>query len=299
MYKGRQSLPVAQLAWRDDPVQADCYIDDAGTPGARSKSAFLSPLRRSWCAVIVPWRAAGPLGVAVDLLLGGVRQDYGAEELHFAEIYGGRGVWEGVSVDRRIEVFDLTTEIFVRFGMPVIFQTVSESIFSDHAAFFSRYRSKLGQFWKVESIPHNGLLLTCYQFAKYFRYLNREYPTDFPSPLPGYVDEGLARAGAEVDLPNWGDAIEDKKLMFRRSVDVPGLQLADFAAFTISRTQWLAVKQQRGKSIRPPDLHIMGLSGRLNVFNLVIDPGSFSGEDYDDLLMKDREKKRSAEVAAS
>ena len=244
--------------------------------------------------VVVPWRAAGRLGVAVDLLRRGVKEDFGADELHFSEIYSGNGVWRRVGVDKRIEIFDLMTRIFERFGMPVMFQTVSESMFSEDAAFFSEYRSKPGQFWKVESIPHYGLLLTCYKVARQFRYLKRRYPSDFPVPLPAYVDEGQARAGAEVELQNWGDAIEDRRLLFRRSVDVPGLQLADFAAFTVARSQWLAAKQERGKPIGSGDLHIMRISGKLNLFNLdkvFIDPRSFSGEDYDELLMSDREAK--------
>ena len=83
------------------------YIDDAGTPGVRSKSAFLSESRKSWCAVVVPRRASHPVSAALALLLFGIRQDYGAEELHFSEIYSGRGVWRGVAIEDRMKIFDL------------------------------------------------------------------------------------------------------------------------------------------------------------------------------------------------
>ena len=270
------------------------YIDDAGTPGAMSKSAFLDKSRKSWCAVIVPERAAEPLSRDVQIFLRGVKQDYGVNELHFADVYGGRGGWRTVPVAKRIEVFDLMTMVFEGFSLPVIFQTVSQSMYTDHARFFSRAIAKLDEFWNINSIPHFGLLLTCYEISENFDYLKVEYPSDFPRPLPAYVDEGLAKAGAEVKLPNWEHAIEGRKLTFQSSVDNPGLQLADFAAFSISRSQWIAAKQEKEAPNRDADRHIMSISGKLNVFNLPrveIDPASFSREDYERFLRRDRAAK--------
>ena len=275
-------------------IIAGFYIDDAGTPGAESKSPFLSESRKSWCAVIVPERAVDALGADVGLFLRGVKRDYGVDELHFADVYGGRRGWRAVPVAKRIEIFDLMTQAFVSFNLPVIFQTVSQSTYSDHAAFFSRVKAKSSEFWDVKSIPHFGLLLTCFQIAKYFDYLKKEYPSDFPRPLPAYVDEGLAKPGAEVTLPNWGHAIDGKKLMFQRSVDNPGLQLADFAAFSISRTQWIAARQLSGTPISVADQHIVSISGKLNLFNIdrvAIDPGNFSRKDYELVLRQDRAAK--------
>ena len=60
---------------------------------------------------------------------------------------------KGVAVEKRIEIFDLMTDVFVEFNLPVIFQTVSESMFSDHAERFSRVVSRKGQFWDIKKIP--------------------------------------------------------------------------------------------------------------------------------------------------
>ena len=275
-------------------ISAAHYIDDAGTPGAESNTTFLSESRKSWCAVTVPEKVADALGEAMGMFLSGVRQDFGADELHFTDVYGGRGKWKGVPVDARVEIFDLMTGVFEAFQLPVVFQTVSRSLFSDHAELFSRTKLKPGQFWDIKSIPHLGLLLTCFQISRYFDCLQKKGPHDFPQPLPAYADEGLAKAGAEVSLPNWGRAIQGRKLTFQRSLDTPGLQLADFAAFSISRTQWLAAKQEKGTPISEADKHIMAISGRLNLLNLdmvSIDPVSFSRDDYEDYLSRDRAEK--------
>lgn len=267
------------------------YIDDAGTPGVASKSAFLDESRKSWCAVVVPTKVAKNVGYAIEIFLQGVKQDYGVDELHFADVYGGRGLWNTVPVAKRIEIFDLMTGVLSTFALPVIFQTVGKSMYSDHDAFFPRYEKIPGIFWDIKNSSHLGLLLLCFQISRSFSYLKKKSPSDFPAPLPAYVDEGIARAGATIDLPNWDEAIQGKKLHFQKSVDNPGLQLADFAAFSISRTQWIAAKQERHHPISKGDQHIMAISGRLNLFNLekaYIDPQNFSRDDYESFLMQDR-----------
>ncbi|MXX87299.1 MAG: DUF3800 domain-containing protein [Acidobacteria bacterium] len=283
-------------------IVAGYYIDDAGTPGTDSGSVFLDESRKSWCAVIIPERAARALAPAVDVFLRGVKQDYGADELHSADIYGGRDVWQDVSVANRMQVFDLMTGLFETFRLPVIFQTINEWTFADHPAFFAEVRAKRGQFWDVRNIAHFGLLVTCHHLATSFDHLKKEYPSDFPRPLPAYVDEGLAKPGAEVLLPNWERAIRDRRLTFRRSVDTPGLQLADFAAFSIARTQWIAARQREGTPIKPADEHIMAISGKFNHFNLdrvAIDPSNFSRETYELFLRRDRAAKGLTEFPSS
>ena len=267
------------------------YIDDAGTPGVESNSTFLSKSRKSWCAVVVPQRVTKEISHAIDLLLSGVKQDYGAEELHFAEIYGGRGPWKGVPVADRVTIFDLMAEVLAKFDLPVIYQTASKSTILDHPKVFYGVIKKPGQFWDIKDVSHFGLLFLCHQISIYFSYLKENYPSDFPAPLRAYVDEGIAKEGATVGLPNWGESILGKRLLFRRSVDSPGLQLADFAAFSISRTQWIAARQKKGEPVTKADQHIMNISRKLNVFNLErvqIDPESFSREDYEHILIRDR-----------
>ena len=122
----------------------------------------------------MPERAAEPLSRGVEIFLRGVKQDYGAGELHFADVYGGRGSWRAVSLAKRIEVFDLMSMVFERFNLPVIFQTVSNSMYSDHAAYFSSVVAKPGQFWDIKSVPHFGLLLTCNEISENFDYLKKE-----------------------------------------------------------------------------------------------------------------------------
>lgn len=108
-------------------IRRGIYIDAAGTPGVESKSEYLPEDRKSFCAVIVPETVVTDLSATLDIFYRGIRQDFGADELHFTDIYSGRGPWKGVDVDKRIEIFDLMLKIMRRFALPVIYQTSSES----------------------------------------------------------------------------------------------------------------------------------------------------------------------------
>lgn len=80
-------------------------IDDSGTPGSVAKSRFLESDRKSWAAVLVPPTQIAAVAQFMEIFLAGVKGDYGANELHFAEIYGGRGVYKDVSLDQRYGLF--------------------------------------------------------------------------------------------------------------------------------------------------------------------------------------------------
>ena len=101
------------------------YVDDSGNPGQETGSDFLPSSRKSWTGVIVPSAVAADVMTAMDMFLTGVRGDFGAEELHFTDVFSGKGPWRGVPVGQRIEIFDLMSGLMSSFALPVIHVTTS------------------------------------------------------------------------------------------------------------------------------------------------------------------------------
>jgi Protein of unknown function (DUF3800) len=113
-------------------------------------------------------------------------------------------------------------------------------------------------------------------------------------PLPAYVDEGLAKAGTCIGLPNWGDVIEGQKVLFCGSRENVGIQIADFAAFAISRTQWITIQQKLGEPVSKGDMLFLKTTARLNVLNLpmvAFSTDNLSRESYEFFLSRDRQEK--------
>jgi hypothetical protein len=262
------------------------YIDDAGTPGTASPSAFLHTFRKSWAAVIVPDDAVSNVSTAMEMFLTGVATDYGVNELHFSDIYAGRGCFERVAIEERFQLFDLMTDLFEKFQLPIFFQTCSPEFLSEHAASLKTLPKIT--FFDFGRHDHISLLWLLIDVRKFIVAHNKH----FKKPLRVIIDEGLCKAGFLVKIPQWKDLFTDGQLEFRKSHECAFLQLADFAAFVISRGQWLL---GRG-NLKPRDIEFLRIvSGeRLCVINLPLVqtfPDRHTTEIYDHFLKKDRQAK--------
>ncbi|MDA9915495.1 hypothetical protein N9D43_01050 [Luminiphilus sp.] len=229
----------------------------------------------------------------MQVFLSGVKQDYGAGELHFTDIYSGRGAWKGVPVSERVQVFDLMSMLMTKFNLPVFYQTSSAHF---EASLIGRLDTKSSVWWDLKNTSHQALFLLLYVVFREIQKYNQEADSDvdFTYPFAAHVDEGLMKAGSEIAIPAWSEVYLDSKLEVAASNNCVGLQLADFAAFCISRVQWISAKQDPGKTLKEADRHILQTSGKLNCWNidmLKIDPQNYSRDTYEWLLMKDRKAK--------
>lgn len=267
------------------------YVDDSGNPGADSGSDFLPSSRKSWTAVIVPSTIAGPVQTAMDIFLAGVRDEFGAEELHFTEIYSGNGPWKSIDADRRAKIIDIMAALMSYFSFPIVHQTVSDDTLRDHVNLLQSLKGQRAGEWALSDISHFGLLMLCSQVSRHIRSMKDSGPQDFDLPFPLYVDEGIMADGGERTLPNWGDVIEGPKARFRNSSDVVGIQLADFAAFVINRSQWAVVKRKARTPLSRPDDIILRAAAGLNILNIPafqISLTDLGKEPYEDWLSADR-----------
>jgi len=267
-------------------MSAGIYTDDAGTPGAESPSAFLHSDRKSWAAVIVPDDAASNVGVGIEVFVEGIRRDYSANELHFTDIYGGRGSFQNTSIEQRFELMDLMATIFEQFQLPILFQTSSPAFLLEIRSKFT-LDQRIG-FLNMSRHDHFALFFLLFRVRRFML----EHEQHFRRPLPVIIDEGLVKAGSSLKLPWWADVFEESQIMFRRSHECPFLQLADFAAFAVGRSQWLLGK---GK-LKPRDIKFMEIisAERLCVIDMptvAVIPDHHTSADYDKYLRDDRRAK--------
>jgi len=263
------------------------YVDDSGNPGTETRSDFLPSDRKSWTTVIVPSVVADKVQERMNIFLDGVRDEFGADELHFTEIFSGKGVWKRVSVDKRAEVIHLMASLMQAVGLPIIHQSVAEFTILDHPNW--QLPAEVGN-WDLENLSQFGLLMLCSRASHHLRAMKQESPSDFDLPFPLYVDVGIMPHGGERELPNWHDVIEGPKAQFRDSAGLAGLQFADFAAFIINRSQSIAVTRTPGPLNRAEQV-ILAAGAGLNILNLPfrsIAAAEFGRESHEEWLSADR-----------
>ena len=180
-------------------MHGSIHIDDAGTPGQESPSRFLHENRKSWAAVVIPDEVGSAVDTALKMFVNGVHGEYGAEELHFTEIYSGKGAFKNAPPEERIDIFDLMVKLFDNFQLPVIYQTMSHEFAEDHKEGLKELNELL-EWWDMNKSSHYGLLLLCWRVSQF----RREFETELPDPFPAVVDEGLVKHGVEIALPAWG-----------------------------------------------------------------------------------------------
>ncbi len=229
----------------------------------------------------------------MTLFLSGIKQDYNLNELHFTDIYSGRGIWKKESVEKRIEIFDLMAMLISKLNLPIFFQSFSDEFRNDHRDFWD-YLDGIGlNFWNFQKTEHIGYFLLLLQLKNSVKIL-RKQSRDFNNRLQIYTDVGLAKENAEVALPIKSDDIFYEVIKFQSSEATIGLQIADFVAFVISKSQRIQLEKKAGENFSDSERHILSIVAKLNHWSLDlnnVDPINFSKEGYEFLLMKDRKEK--------
>jgi hypothetical protein len=211
-------------------------VDDTGSPGDKNTPANLHPLRKSWVAVVLTPEQSAEVSQQLPEALKGLAEFTGAPEFHFTDIYSGKRAFKNVSPDARLNLFAFMAYIFTTYRFPIIVQTLDP----DNAmfqAFRAALPEKVGPFRM--SRPGDVALLMLLSLAKWFL---KEQGITSETAARVLIDEGFMKHGRAFSLPSFAEAFDGGLLYFSDSRRIPHIQLADFAAFSLNRTQWLLGK---------------------------------------------------------
>jgi hypothetical protein len=269
------------------------FIDDAGHPGVEAPSKFLTESQKSWCAVVIPSTISIDVTKSMAIFTAGVKSDYGVDELHFTDIYSGRGKWRSVSVNDRMDIFDIMASIFQKFQLPVFYQSFSDEFKNDYSSFFLNIKKSKLEFWNFQKVEHFALFLLLMQLKKGIVEAREQSP-DFCEAFQVYIDEGIAKVNANLKIPCKIENIFKPDLIVQSSSNNAGIQIADFAAFLIARSQWILMHKKHNIPFSRGEKPILDLNSKLNHWTLKFmktDELALSKEGIEFILMRDRQDK--------
>jgi uncharacterized protein DUF3800 len=139
---------------------------------------------------------------------------------------------------KRLAVFEFMTYIFATYRFPVFVQTVDPKSLNDIRGEWS-FPERLGPFnlKKHEDFALFFLLLRVkWHLEKSYRDTERRARV--------FVDEGYKKNGVGICIPFLRKVFADGVIWFARSDSILPLQLADFAAFCLNRSQLLLGRQK-------------------------------------------------------
>jgi hypothetical protein len=109
-----------------------------------------------------------------------------------------------------------------------------------------------------------------------------------------YIDEGLAKHDSQQIVPVEAEDYFHETVKFKSSEKCLGLQIADFTAFVVSKSQRIMMEKKAGNQLSRADRHILSIIPKLNHWTLELatfDEKQFSQDGYEFILKKDRKAK--------
>lgn len=214
------------------------FIDDTGSPGLKSTPPNLHPKRKSWVGVVVP---PSQMLDVIEQLPEAAKELHsitGADEFHFADIYSGTRKFKGINLQMRLAIFEFMAEIFRVYRFPIFIQTLDPNSLKDIRN-RGPFPDTVGLFnlKKPEDTALFFLLLRIKWHIEKHRACRSETARVF-------IDEGYMQKGTAIHVPAWKTVFADGLLCFARSSLIYPIQLADFAAFVLNRTQLLIGKEK-------------------------------------------------------
>ena len=212
------------------------FIDDTGSPGLSTR--YPHPERKSWVAVVVPKHQISEVLCELPRAVEELRNITGAAEFHFSDIHAGKKTFGNIDLNVRLGIFRFMAHIFSVYRFPVIVQTFDPDSIADIRS-RAPFPQKLGMF-DLTKIGDMALLTLLFRVEWFLK----EIGTEHGVRARVFVDEGFKKNGIAIKMDNFNRCFADGLVCFARSDAIQPLQLADFAAFCLNRTQLILGKPE-------------------------------------------------------
>lgn len=216
------------------------FIDDTGSPGDPNTPAGLHPYRKSWVAVVLSPAQVHTVATELNEAVEALRSDLGVTEFHFVEIYSGKGPFREVSLKERIIIFQMFANLFYIHELPIYVQTFDPETHGALAAGLPQI-PKIASCFDLHCHEDAALWVLLVRVRDHI--LAQRTTNDLRAMV--FIDEGLKKSASIVEVDVLDDVFLDGLLYFAASSTSPLLQLADFAAFCLNRSQIIARKDRR------------------------------------------------------
>ncbi len=207
------------------------FIDDTGSPGGTTYK-LLPSNRKTWVAVVISPSKIRETYYHFGALLRDLKKRFKVSELHFTDIFGGRGEFAKIEWKDRLGIFNTLAKAFTEYSYPIFIQSLEPYQLSEWKEKLKLPESiSVFNFKKLEDTALFLLLLKVRMYIKNNQLIE-------PGVAHVFVDEGWKKNGIGlISSVIFSPEFDRNKVCFGSSKDIILLQLADFAAFVLNRMQ--------------------------------------------------------------
>lgn len=230
------------------------YVDDTGINPKEKTSIVLQNEKATHAGVIIREDLVEPLTDIMTELGNFLYARYDTDEFHFTDIYNRNKKFKDIQIEETLDILRTFTELFKTYSLRIVANTIN-SMYTEKT---DQYKDKINEALKSIKLPTNeksqSLLFTYTKAKEHVEQLTRRA---YISTI--VCDEGLKKKGTILKIPN-----TDTQIIFKDSADDKLLQLADFAAWFMSRTKNIFDKIQKTKKLNELDEIILNIYSDLS-----------------------------------
>lgn len=223
----------------EDEECACVLIDDSGSRGQVLNIPNRPDESYSWVGVVVPPTMGRYVFDKMDRLLDELRTKYGynVDELHFVDIYAGNCAWKNVDFDERMNIFRMFSNIVVKDNFYLFNRTLykNNEMFELARKIFPDFAGKDMNDPNICAL--SLLLVRIKMFLEGMGWKNSIV----------LVDEDIQKPGSFMVEKSLSPFIKNGEIHFCCSKDVAPLQIADFAAYSLHRSQVILGRMENNK----------------------------------------------------
>lgn len=228
------------------------FVDDTGF-NKNKNSRRLNDEKISIVGCLVAVDKIQDLANELNFQLSELKELYNADEYHFTDICNHKNQFEGIDGYDALSMIQLFAEIIKEYDIKIVTQTITSEMLEkkgDLIAGVDAIARECG-FSSTSEAQKNesrALILNILNAKKYVESLSGDNEI-----AAVFCDEGLRKNNAETKIKLGG---KDVEIDFCSSKEFPYLQVADFAAWALTRSK-LNLEKSQNKEMKDFDLMTM------------------------------------------
>ena len=210
-------------------------IDDTGSPGNFNETRFLKEDRKTLVGVFIHSKNRNLHLKTIKEILSALNVQFGITELHLTDLINKKNEYSKISNEDRLAIIMLLSKWFSNIQLPYFVQTANDNTFVENNI---QLKGKLGNF-DLNKCEDQALLLL---ISRIKIFMDNHFPNE---KVEIVMDEGRKKNNQVEQLQNLGDFIKDGIIKYSSSKEFELLQIADFFAYSINRTQMTIIKENK------------------------------------------------------
>ena len=210
-------------------------IDDTGSPGIFNESRFLKENRNTLVGVFIHAKLRSNIEITLKEIILSLNDEFGIKEIHLNDIVNKKNEYSQVSEENRLAIIMALSKWFSKIQLPYIVQTANEKTFEENNI---NLKGKIANF-NLDKGEDQSLLLL---LSRIKIFMEKHFPTERVQII---MDEGRKKKNQIEKINGLEGFIQDGIIKYSSSKEFILLQIADFFAYSINRTQITITKDYK------------------------------------------------------